>query len=42
MDERLFVQLQEDPEAHLTYEQLRPLVDRLDAWLASLDVDEER
>ena len=42
LDERLFVQLQEDPEAHLTYEQLRPLVDRLDAWLAGLDVDEER
>lgn len=42
MDERLFVQLQEDPEAHLTYEQLRPLVDRLDAWLADLEPEGER
>ncbi len=41
LDERLFVQLQEDAEARLTYERMRPLVDRLEAWLAGLDGAEE-
>ena len=39
MEERLFVQLQEDAEARITYDQLRPLVDRLDAWLGGLDAE---
>lgn len=37
LDERLFVQLQEDAEARLTYDRLRPLVDRLETWLGGLD-----
>lgn len=37
MEERLFVQLQEDAEARITYDQMRPLVDRLDAWLGGMD-----
>jgi hypothetical protein len=41
MEERLFVQLQEDAEARITYDQLRPLVDRMDAWLGGLDREEE-
>lgn len=37
MDERLFVLLQEEPEARLTYEAMLPLVDRLQSWLDALD-----
>ena len=33
LNEQLFLRLQEDPEAHLTYDALLPLEDRLHAWL---------
>ena len=33
MEEALFVRLQEDVEARLTYEALLPLIGRLQAWL---------
>ena len=33
LDEELFVQLQEDAETQLVYEELLPVVDALHAWL---------
>ena len=33
LNEQLFLRLQEEPEAHLTYDALLPLEDRLHAWL---------
>jgi len=37
LDEELFAQLQEDPEARMVYESLLPLEDALHAWLDRLD-----
>jgi len=37
LDEELFAQLQEDPEARIVYESLLPLEDALHAWLDRLD-----
>jgi hypothetical protein len=33
LDESLFLKLQDEPEARLTYESLLPLVDRWHTWL---------
>lgn len=33
LNEQLFLRLQEEPEAHLTYDAMLPLEDRLHAWL---------